>query len=40
MRYVLIRCMAYTNGKAGAGRMAFYALVTACLIRRKGEEDG
>ena len=26
--------------RGSAGRMAFYALVTACLIRRKGEEDG
>ena len=40
LRYVLIRCLAYTNGKSTAGRMAFYALVTACLICEKGQRHG
>ena len=35
LRYTLLRCAAFTNTRAEAERITFYALVTTCLLARE-----
>jgi DNA-directed RNA polymerase specialized sigma24 family protein len=35
LRYILIRCLAYTNDRAVAERIAAYTLITSCLLSRR-----
>ena len=39
-RYVLLRSTAYANEREGVGRIAFYALVAACLIAEDVGDEG
>jgi DNA-directed RNA polymerase specialized sigma24 family protein len=35
LRYILIRCLAYTNDRAVAQRIAVYTLITSCILSRR-----